>query len=49
MWKYRTVCYDDLGTPEEDPRWKIFSKFHTYIEKRFPKVYVAYSVVTIPY
>ncbi|OJA18441.1 hypothetical protein AZE42_05816, partial [Rhizopogon vesiculosus] len=34
-----TVCYDDLGTPEEDPRWKIFYDFHSYIEKRFPKVH----------
>lgn len=34
-----TVCYDDLGTPEEDLRWKIFDGFHTYIEQRFPKVH----------
>ncbi|KAG2125028.1 hypothetical protein DEU56DRAFT_825962 [Suillus clintonianus] len=34
-----TVCYDDLGTPEEDPRWEIFNDFHTYIEQRFPKVH----------
>lgn len=36
--KYRTVCYDDLGAPEEDPRWKIFYDFHAYLEQRFPKV-----------
>lgn len=35
---YRTVCYDDLGAPEEDPRWKVFDDFHTYLEQRFPKV-----------
>ncbi|KAG1786028.1 carboxypeptidase S [Suillus plorans] len=34
-----TVCYDDLGTPEEDPRWEVFDDFHTYIEQRFPKVH----------
>ncbi|KAG1860316.1 hypothetical protein DFJ58DRAFT_779286 [Suillus subalutaceus] len=36
-----TVCYDDLGTPEEDPRWKVFDEFHTYIEQRFPKVHAS--------
>lgn len=34
-----TVCYDDLGAPEEDPRWKVFDDFHTYIEQRFLKVH----------
>lgn len=36
-----TICYDDLGTPEEDPRWEVFDEFHTYIEQRFPKVHTA--------
>lgn len=35
-----TVCYDDLGATEEDPRWKVFDDFHTYLEQRFPKVHV---------
>lgn len=46
--EYRTVCYDDLGDVEEDPRWKIFYEFHSYIETRFPKVYVPYFIFTTP-
>lgn len=49
MPEYRTVCYDDLGAVDEDPRWKIFYEFHTYIEERFPKVYVSYPILLPPY
>ncbi|KAF8449398.1 hypothetical protein L210DRAFT_2662897 [Boletus edulis BED1] len=33
-----TESYDDLGLPSEDPRWEIETKFHEYLESRFPKV-----------
>ncbi|KAH0836413.1 hypothetical protein J3R83DRAFT_8014 [Lanmaoa asiatica] len=34
-----TESYDDLGLPSEDPRWEIETKFHEYLESRFPKVH----------
>ncbi|KAG9309489.1 hypothetical protein JVU11DRAFT_10460 [Chiua virens] len=34
-----TESYDDLGPPSEDPRWEIETKFHDYLESRFPKVH----------
>ncbi|KAH7926427.1 carboxypeptidase S [Leucogyrophana mollusca] len=34
-----TECYDDLGSPLEDPRWKVHFDFHTYLETRFPRVH----------
>lgn len=33
--------YDDLKPPGEDSRWDVFGDFHTYLEQRFPKVYVS--------
>ena len=33
--------YDDLAPPGQDSRWDIFADFHTYLEQRFPLVYVA--------
>ncbi|EGN95017.1 hypothetical protein SERLA73DRAFT_61542 [Serpula lacrymans var. lacrymans S7.3] len=34
-----TETFDDLGTPEEDPRWEVHYDFHTYVETRFPRVH----------
>lgn len=31
-----TVCYDDLGSFDEDPRWKPYHKFHDVLAETFP-------------
>jgi hypothetical protein len=35
-----TQSYDDMGLVGEDPRWGIFSEFHTYLQKTFPLMLV---------
>lgn len=37
--KIATESFDDLGSIEEDDRWKIFGEFHEYLHESFPKVY----------
>ncbi|WWC91785.1 uncharacterized protein L201_006732 [Kwoniella dendrophila CBS 6074] len=34
-----TQMYDEMGSVDEDPRWKIFAEFHDFLERTFPKVY----------
>ncbi|KAI0056924.1 Zn-dependent exopeptidase [Artomyces pyxidatus] len=34
--KIPTVTYDDLGSPEEDPRWGSRTLYHDYLEEKFP-------------
>lgn len=31
-----SVCYDDLGSFDEDPRWAPFYDFHDVLEETFP-------------
>ncbi|KAK7747428.1 hypothetical protein SLS53_001683 [Cytospora paraplurivora] len=31
-----TVCYDDLGPIDEDPRWKPYHRFHEVLAETFP-------------
>jgi Gly-Xaa carboxypeptidase len=35
-----SISYDDLGEPEEDPRWAPFFDLHKVLEKTYPIVYV---------
>lgn len=37
---YRTEMFDDLKPPGQDPRWEIFGELHSYLEAKFPLVYV---------
>ncbi|WRT67685.1 uncharacterized protein IL334_004657 [Kwoniella shivajii] len=34
-----TQVYDDMDLPEVDERWKIFNKFHQYLEDTYPNVH----------
>lgn len=34
--KVPTVCYDDLGPIDEDPRWKPHHRFHEVLAETFP-------------
>jgi len=36
-----TESFDDMGPVGQDPRWDVFQKFHDYLEKVYPKVYVS--------
>lgn len=34
--KVPSICYDDLGPFDEDPRWAPFYKFHDVLAETFP-------------
>ncbi|WWD19722.1 hypothetical protein CI109_104186 [Kwoniella shandongensis] len=34
-----TMIFDEMGPVDEDPRWKIFAKFHDFLEETFPLVH----------
>ncbi|KJZ80134.1 hypothetical protein HIM_00848 [Hirsutella minnesotensis 3608] len=34
-----TVCYDDMGDLDKDPRWKPFQDLHKTLEKQYPAVH----------
>lgn len=34
--KVPSVCYDDLGPFDTDPRWEPFYQFHDVLEETFP-------------
>lgn len=36
--KVPSVCYDDLGPFDEDPRWAPFYDFHDVLTKTFPSM-----------
>lgn len=36
--KVPSICYDDLGPFDEDPRWKPFYEFHDVLAEVFPLV-----------
>lgn len=36
--KVPSICYDDLGPFDEDPRWKPFYEFHDVLFETFPLV-----------
>lgn len=36
--KVPSICYDDLGPFDEDPRWKPFYEFHDVLADTFPLV-----------
>lgn len=36
--KVPSICYDDLGPFDEDPRWKPFYEFHDVLAETFPLV-----------
>lgn len=38
--KVPSVCYDDLGPFDEDPRWAPFYDFHDVLAETFPLMYV---------
>ncbi|THH32060.1 hypothetical protein EUX98_g2143 [Antrodiella citrinella] len=42
-----TEAYDDLKPPGQDPRWKIFDKFHAYLEETFPLVHTTLRKTTV--
>ena len=33
-----SICYDDLGDFDQDPRWASFYEFHQVLEEQFPVV-----------
>lgn len=33
-----SVCYDDLGDVDEDPRWEVFGELHDVLRNLFPLV-----------
>lgn len=35
-----SICYDDLGDFDADPRWKVFYELHDVIKKTYPVLYV---------
>jgi hypothetical protein len=39
----QAVSYDDMGPVGEDPRWKPHEDFARFLEKEYPRVYVASS------
>lgn len=36
--KVPSICYDDLGHFDKDPRWKPFYEFHNVLAETFPLV-----------
>lgn len=36
-----SICYDDLGSFEEDKRWEPFHKLHDVLKQTYPTLYVA--------
>ncbi|KAJ2934048.1 hypothetical protein H1R20_g3051, partial [Candolleomyces eurysporus] len=37
--RIRTDAFDNMGNVGEDPRWKVFHRFYSYLEDRFPLVH----------
>ena len=41
-----SICYDDLGDADKDPRWAPFWDLHDVLEETYPLVYVSSILVT---
>ncbi|KAG5655690.1 hypothetical protein KAF25_009189 [Fusarium avenaceum] len=37
----QTVAYDDMGSVDQDPRWKVFDDFAAYLRSEFPTLHEA--------
>lgn len=45
--KVPSICYDDLGPFESDPRWKAFYDFHDVLAATFPLVHERFTLEKI--
>ncbi|KAL0938532.1 vacuolar carboxypeptidase [Colletotrichum truncatum] len=42
-----SICYDDLGDFDKDPRWKVFYELHDVIRKTYPALHARSNLVKV--
>ncbi|KAF9873871.1 peptidase family M20/M25/M40 [Colletotrichum karsti] len=42
-----SICYDDLGDFDTDPRWKVFYELHDVMRKTYPAVHARSNLVKV--